>query len=104
LKFRKDYLWLQRSDLVHISFLLYPHLRFSPSPNSSPVSRSWPGTALTAFTTVRTISPPPLASAPASRPGTGDSTGSISHHRLHSIRGTNILQTRSRSSYTTNKR
>jgi hypothetical protein len=63
-----------------------------PSPNSPPGSRSRPWTAPSAFTgtATTTISPSPLASAPPSRPGTGDSTGPIRHHRLDSIRSTTV--------------
>ena len=61
-----------------------------PLPHSQPGSRSRPRTAATAFTTTTTTSPSPLASAPASRPGTGDSIDPIRHHRLDSIRGITI--------------
>ena len=69
---------------------IFPSLNIplSHSPHSQLSSRSRPRTAPTVFTT--TISPSPLASVPTSRPGTGDSTGSIRHHRLDSIRGTTI--------------
>jgi hypothetical protein len=65
------------------------------SPTSQLGSRSRPRTAPnhtapSAFTATTTISPSPLASAPVSRPGTGDSAGPIRHHRLDSIRGTTI--------------
>jgi len=56
-----------------------PNIPLSHSPHSQPGSRSRPRTA-----------PSHLASVPTSRPGTGDSTGSIRHYRLDSIRGTTI--------------
>ena len=62
-----------------------------PLPHSQPSSRSRQATASTGFMDT-TMSPSPLASVPTSRPGTGDSTSSIRHHRLDSIRGTAIPQ------------
>ena len=67
-----------------------PNIPHSYSPHSQPGSRSRPRTAPTVSMTTTTISPSPLAPVSTSRPGTGDSTGSIRHHRLHSIRGTTI--------------
>ena len=70
---------------------IFPSQNIPPShsPHSQSGSRSRPRTVPTGFMGT-TISPSPLASVPTSRPGTGDSTGSIRHHRLDSIRGTAI--------------
>ena len=74
------------------SSILLPSLNIphSYSPHSQPGSRSRPRTAPTVSMTTTTMSPSPLAPVSTSRPGTGDSTGSIRHHRLDSIRSTTI--------------
>ena len=72
---------------------LFPssNIPLSYSPHSQPGSRSRPRTAPTGSMPTATISPSPLASVPTSRPGTGDSTGSIRHYRLESIRGSTTI-------------
>ena len=74
------------SILSPISPALNIPLPHSPNNSQQPGSRPRPRTAPTVSTATVTISPSPLASAPSSRPGTGDSSGPIRHHRLDSIR------------------